>query len=164
MPKKIESNFHYNEEVRKCKTIDDVMGKNGLIQRLVKDVLENILEGEMEEHLGRQKYERNSDNDDETKNYRNGYSSKNIRSSFGDVDLDVPRDRKAEFEPQVIKKYETVCSELDKKIISLYAKGMSTSDIQAEIEDLYGITISPSMVSKITDKVLATATKWQNSK
>jgi len=162
MPKKIESNFDYNEEVRKCKTIDDVMGKNGLIQRLVKDVLENILEGEMEEHLGRQKYERDSDNDDETKNYRNGYSSKNIRSSFGDVNLDVPRDRKAEFEPQIIKKYETVCSELDKKIISLYAKGMSTSDIQAEIEDLYGITISPSMVSKITDKVLATATEWQN--
>ena len=69
--------------------------------------------------------------------YRNGYSSKNLRSSFGDVDLDVPRDRNAEFELQIIKKYETVCTELDKKIISLYEKGMSTSDIQAEIEDLY---------------------------
>ncbi|ETI89730.1 MAG: Transposase mutator family protein, partial [Clostridium butyricum DORA_1] len=76
--------------------------------------------------------------------------------------LDVPRDRNAEFEPQIIKKYETVCTELDKKIISLYAKGMSTSDIQSEIEDLYGIKISPSMVSKITDKVLASATEWQN--
>ena len=92
-----------------------------------------------------------------------GYSQKNLRSSFGDVDLDIPRDRKSEFEPQIVKKYETVCNELDKKIISLYAKGMTTSDIQAEIEDLYGITISPpSMVSKITDKVIATATEWQN--
>ncbi|WP_077847078.1 IS256 family transposase, partial [Clostridium puniceum] len=77
-------------------------------------------------------------------------------------DLDVPRDRNAEFEPQIIKKYETVCTELDKKIISLYAKGMTTSDIQAEIEDLYGITISPSMVSRITDKVMDSAIEWQN--
>jgi len=157
-----ESSFDYNAEVKKCKTIDDVMGKNGLIQRLVKDVLENILEGEMEEHLGREKYQRESYDVEDIKNYRNGYSTKNLRSSFGDVDLDIPRDRKAEFEPQIVKKYETVCTELDKKIISLYAKGMSTTDIEAEIQDLYGITISPSMVSKITDKVLATATEWQN--
>lgn len=157
-----ETNFNYNEEIKKCKTIDDVMGKNGLIQRLVKDVLENILEAEMEDHLGREKYERETNNEERIKNYRNGYSSKNIRSSFGDVDIDIPRDRNAEFEPKIIKKYETVCNELDKKIISLYAKGMSTSDIQSEIEDLYGITISPSMISKITDKVLATAAEWQN--
>lgn len=161
--KKIEENtFDYNAAIKKCKTINDVMGKNGLIQRLVKDVLENILEAEMDEHLGREKYQRNSEQENEAKNYRNGYSTKNLRSSFGDVDLDIPRDRNGEFEPQIIKKYETVCSELDKKIISLYAKGMSTSDIQSEIESLYGITISPSMVSKITDKVLATAAEWQN--
>lgn len=162
MTRKIDTNFDYNEEVKKCKTIDDVLGKNGLVQRLVKDVLENILEAEMDEHLGRDKYQRQTDVNSEDRNYRNGYSQKNLRSSFGDVDLNIPRDRKAEFEPQIIKKYETVCNELDKKIISLYAKGMSTSDIQAEIEDLYGITISPSMVSKITDKVIATATEWQN--
>jgi len=138
------------------------MGKDGLIQRLVKDVLENILEGEIEEHLGRNKYERTETNELSKKNYRNGYSSKNLRSSFGDVDLDIPRDRNAEFEPQIIKKYETVCTELDKKVISLYAKGMTTSDIQAEIEDLYGITISPSMVSRITDKVMDSAVEWQN--
>lgn len=162
MTKIINNNFDYNEEVKKCKTIDDVMGKNGLIQRLVKDVLENILEGEMEEHLGRNRYERQKEDDNRERNYRNGYSQKNLRSSFGDVDLDIPRDRKAEFEPKIVKKYETVCNELDKKIISLYAKGMTTSDIQAEIEDLYGITISPSMVSRITDKVLASAAEWQN--
>ncbi|MFY9276127.1 MAG: IS256 family transposase, partial [Clostridium sp.] len=133
-----------------------------LVQRLIKDVLENILEVEMGEHLGRDKYDRQTDIDQDDRNYRNGYSKKTLRSSFGDVDLDVPRDRKAEFEPQIIKKYETVCNELDKKIISLYAKGMSTRDIQAEVEDLYGITLSPSMISKITDKVIATATEWQN--
>ena len=148
--------------MKKCKTIDDVIGKDGLVQRLIKDVLENILEVEMGEHLGRDKYDRQTDIDQDDRNYRNGYSKKTLRSSFGDVDLDVPRDRKAEFEPQIIKKYETVCNELDKKIISLYAKGMSTRDIQAEVEDLYGITLSPSMISKITDKVIATATEWQN--
>ena len=162
MGRKNDINFDYNSEVKRCKTIDDVLGKNGLVQRLVKDVLENILEAEMDEHLGRGKYQRQSDIEPEERNYRNGYSPKNLRSSFGDVDLHIPRDRKAEFEPQIIKKYETVCNELDKKIISLYAKGMTTSDIQAEIEDLYGITISPSMVSKITDKVIAAATEWQN--
>ena len=162
MGRKNNINFDYNSEVKKCKTIDDVLGKNGLVQRLVKDVLENILEAEMDEHLGRDKYQRQGDIEPGERNYRNGYSPKNLRSSFGDVDLDIPRDRKSEFEPQIVKKYETVCNELDKKIISLYAKGMTTSDIQAEIEDLYGITISPSMVSKITDKVIATATEWQN--
>ena len=162
MTKKDDINFDYNEEVKKCKTIDDVIGKDGLVQRLIKDVLENILEVEMGEHLGRDKYDRQTDIDQDDRNYRNGYSKKTLRSSFGDVDLDVPRDRKAEFEPQIIKKYETVCNELDKKIISLYAKGMSTRDIQAEVEDLYGITLSPSMISKIIDKVIATATEWQN--
>lgn len=162
MTKKDDINFDYNEEVKKCKTIDDVIGKDGLVQRLIKDVLENILEVEMGEHLGRDKYDRQTDIDQYDRNYRNGYSKKTLRSSFGNVDLDVPRDRKAEFEPQIIKKYETVCNELDKKIISLYAKGMSTRDIQAEVEDLYGITLSPSMISKITDKVIATATEWQN--
>jgi len=162
MTKPIDDDFDYKAEVKKCKTIDDVMGKDGLIQRLVKDVLENILEGEIEDHLGRNKYERTETKEPSKKNYRNGYSSKNLRSSFGDVDLDIPRDRNAEFEPQIIKKYETVCTELDKKVISLYAKGMTTSDIQAEIEDLYGITISPSMVSRITDKVMDSAIEWQN--
>ena len=162
MGRKNDINFDYNSEVKKCKTIDDVLGKNGLVQRLIKDVLENILEAEMDEHLGRDKYQRQNDIEPSERNYRNGYSQKNLRSSFGDVDLDIPRDRKSEFEPQIVKKYETVCNELDKKIISLYAKCMTTSDIQAEIEDLYGITISPSMVSKITDKVIATATEWQN--
>ena len=149
----------YQAEVRKCKTMEDVVGKNGLMQKLFKDIIQQLLEAEMEEHLGRERHERSNE---ANPNYRNGYSSKTIESSFGEVGLDIPRDRKAQFEPKVVKKYETVCNELDKKIISLYAKGMSTRDIQAEVEDLYGITLSPSMISKITDKVIATATEWQN--
>lgn len=102
--RQINTNFDYNEEIKQCKTIDNVMGKNELIQRLVKDVLENILEIEMEEHLGRNKCERTKNEHSIKKNYRNGYSTKNLRSSFGEVDLDIPRDRNSEFGPQITKK------------------------------------------------------------
>lgn len=149
----------YQAEVKKCKTMEDIVGKNGLMQKLFKDVMQQILEAEMEEHLGREKYERS---DNIGTNYRNGYSSKTVSSSFGDIGLDVPRDRKSEFEPKVVKKYETVCNELDKKIIGLYACGMSVRDIQSEMEELYGIDVSPSMISKITDKVVEAAAEWQS--
>ncbi|WP_238907697.1 IS256 family transposase [Clostridium sp. YIM B02506] len=153
-------NINYQEEVKKCKTMEDVVGKNGLMQKLFKDVIQQLLEAEMDESLGRERYERI--NDDEEKNYRNGYSKKNVRSSFGEVELDIPRDRKSKFEPVTIRKYQNECSELDKKIIGLYARGMSTRDIQAELEELYGIDVSPSMISNITDKVMASAAEWQN--
>lgn len=153
----------YQSEIKKCKTLEDVTGKNGLLQRLFKDVMQQLLEAEMEETIGREKYERNSQYyDDEEKNYRNGYSKKNVRSSFGNVELNIPRDRKAEFEPIAVKKYQTDCNEFDKKIISLYARGMSTRDIQAELNELYGVDVSPSMISNITDKVLGSAAEWQN--
>lgn len=153
-------NIDFNAEVKKCKTMEDVCGKNGLMQRLLGGVIQQLLEAEMEEHLGREKYERSSGED--SKNYRNGHSQKNLKSSFGNVNIDVPRDRNGEFEPKVIKKYETVCNELDKKIIALYARGMSDGDIHAEMQDLYGIDVSPSMISKITDKVMDSAQAWQN--
>ena len=149
----------YQAEVRKCKTMEDVVGKNGLMQKLFKDIIQQLLEAEMEEHLGRERHERSNE---ANPNYRNGYSSKTIESSFGEVGLDIPRDRKAQFEPKVVKKYETVCNELDKKIIGLYACGMSERDIQSEMEELYGIDVSPSMISKITDKVVEAAAEWQS--
>lgn len=156
-------NIDYESEIKKCKTLEDVTGKNGLLQRLFKDVMQQLLEAEMEETIGRGKYERNSEYyEDEEKNYRNGYSKKNVRSSFGNVELNIPRDRKAEFEPIAVKKYQTDCNEFDKKIISLYARGMSTRDIQAELNELYGIDVSPSMISNITDKVLGSAAEWQS--
>ena len=153
-------NIDYKAEIKKCKTMDDVVGKNGLMQKLLKDVIQQLLEAEMEEHLGRERYERSSDTID--KNYRNGHSSKYIKSSYGEVGIDIPRDRNGDFNPQAIKKYQTDCNELDKKIIGLYARGMSTRDIQRELEELYGIDISPSMISKITDKVMESASEWQN--
>jgi putative transposase len=146
-------------ELNKCKSMEDLVGKNGLMQRLFGNVIQQFLDAEMEEHLGREKYERTLGED---KNYRNGYSSKNIKTSFGEVDVDIPRDRKAEFEPKIVKKYETVCNELDKKVIGLYARGMSVDDIKSEIDELYGVDISPAMISKITDKVMETAIAWQN--
>ena len=149
----------YQAEVRKCKTMEDVVGKNGLMQKLFKDIIQQLLEAEMEEHLGRERHERSNETNP---NYRNGYSSKTIESSFGEVGLDIPRDRKAQFEPKVVKKYETVCNELDKKIIGLYACGMSVRDIQSEMEELYGIDVSPAMISKITDKVVEAAAEWQS--
>lgn len=148
-----------NKELNKCKNMEDLVGKNGLMQRLFGDIIQQFLESEMEEHLGRDKYERNDSKD---KNYRNGYSQKNIKTSFGEVDVNVPRDRNAEFEPKIVKKYETVCNELDKKVIGLYARGMSVDDIKSEIDELYGVDISPTMISKITDKVMETAIAWQN--
>ncbi|WP_139905486.1 IS256 family transposase [Clostridium thermarum] len=148
-----------NKELSKCKNMEDLVGKNGLMQRLFGGIIQQFLEAEMEEHLSRKKYERQEDVD---KNYRNGYSSKNIKTSFGEVAVDVPRDRKAEFEPKIVRKYETVCNELDKKVIGLYARGMSVDDIKSEIDELYGVDISPAMISKITDKVMDTVVAWQN--
>lgn len=148
-----------NKEVNKCSIMEDLVGKNGLMQRLFGNIIQQFSEAEMEEHLGRSKYTRISDED---KNYRNGSSSKNIKTSFGEVEVGIPRDRKAEFEPCIVKKYETVCNELDKKVIGLYARGMSVDDIKSEIDELYGVDISPAMISKITDKVMDTAIAWQN--
>lgn len=147
------------KELKKCSSMEDLVGKNGLMQRLFGGIIQQFLEAEMEDHLGREKYARLPNED---KDYRNGYSSKNIRTSFGPVKVDVPRDRKSEFEPKIVKKYETVCSELDKKVIGLYARGMSVDDIKSEIDELYGVDISPAMISKITDKVMDTALAWQN--
>lgn len=149
----------YKAEIKKCRTMEDVVGKNGLMQKMLKGVMQQLLEAEMEGQLGRDKYERSEEAQND---YRNGYSQKNIRSSFGDMEIDVPRDRNAEFEPKILKKRETVCNELDNKIIALYARGMSVRDIQNEMQDLYGIELSPEMVSKITDKVLDAASAWQN--
>ncbi len=151
--------INYQEEIKKCKTMEDVTGKNGLIQRLLKDVIQNMLEGEMTHHLGRDKYERT---DEPSDNHRNGHSQKTVKNSLGEMELDIPRDRNSEFEPVVVQKYETVCNDLDKKVIAMYAKGMTTRDIKAQLEEIYGINVSPAMISTITDKVMGAAADWQN--
>ncbi len=152
--------INYQEEIKNCKSVEDLVGKNGLMKRLFKDVMQQLLDAEMEEHLGRTKYERCSE--ENSKNYRNGTSNKTVRSSYGDVELDIPRDRNGDFNPVSVKKYKKDCNEFDQKIIGLYARGMSTRDIQSEMEELYGIELSPSAISHITDKVLGAAAEWQN--
>lgn len=159
MPELNIPDIDFKSELKKCKNMEDLVGKDGLMQKLFGSIIQQFLEAEMEGHLGREKYERSTEDE---RNYRNGYSTKKIKSSFGEAQVNIPRDRKAEFEPRIVKKYETVCSELDKKVIGLYARGMSVDDIKAEIDELYGTDISPAMISKITDKVMETAIAWQN--
>lgn len=131
------------------------------IQEALKDLLgstiKEMMEAEMEGHLGYEKSER-SDSDD----YRNGYKSKTVKSSIGEVELKVPQDRKSTFEPQVVKKGQKDISDIDHKIISMYAKGMTTRQISDTIEDIYGFDVSEGFVSDVTDKILPQIEEWQN--
>lgn len=145
-------------ELSKCKTIEDLTGSNGLIQKLLGPMIEKMLEAEAEEHLG---YDKHNPIGYNSGNSRNGSSKKTVFSSRGPLDIKVPRDRNGDFAPQVIKKRQTDISSIDEKIISMYAKGMTTRDIQAHIKEIYGADISPTTISNITDKILDTAYEWQ---
>ena len=136
------------ELTKGCRSVEDV---HEMLKNLFKDTLQEILEAELDNHLG---YEKHSLEGNNTGNSRNGYSKKTIKTKFGETELTVPRDRNGEFEPKVIKKYETTSNQLEEQIIAMYAKGMSTRDIEDHMRDIYGIDVSPSMVSKITDKIL----------
>ena len=146
-------------EFLKENPIKDANDINELVKELIAQVVENSLEGELDDELGYTKYDyRNKDTD----NSRNGYSKKTVHSSFGDMELDIPRDRKSEFEPQLIQKNQNnLTQDIESKIISMYAKGMSTCDIETHIKDLYGLEISDSTISRITDKVLPLVKEWQ---
>lgn len=139
------------------KSMDDI---RDLFKEMIGSFLQNGLEGELEEELGYTKYDyRNKTTD----NSRNGHSSKKVKSSFGEIDLEVPRDRKGEYEPELIKKHQTTISgDIEEKIISMYAKGMTTSDIEKHIQEIYGISVSDSTVSRITDKILPIVRDWQS--
>lgn len=147
-------------EFLKENPIKDGNDINDLVKELIAQVVENSLEGELDDELGYTKYDyRNK----ETDNSRNGYSKKTVHSSFGDMPIDVPRDRKGEFEPQLIQKNQnTLTQDIESKIISMYAKGMSTGDIEDHVKDLYGLDISDSTISRITDKVLPLVKEWQS--
>ena len=131
------------------------------IQDALKDLLggtiKEMMEAEMNDHLGYQKSER-SDSDD----YRNGYKSKRVNSSYGSMDIDVPQDRKSTFEPQIVKKRQKDISDIDQKIISMYAKGMTTRQISETIEDIYGFETSEGFISDVTDKIMPQIEDWQN--
>lgn len=140
--------------------INDVAGVQDLFKEMVSTVLENGLEAELENELGYSKYDyRNKDTD----NSRNGYSEKTMKTSFGDMDIAVPRDRKGEFDPQIIKKQQTTLSgDIEEKILSMYAKGMTTADIESHIREIYGIDVSDSTISRVTDKILPVVREWQS--
>jgi len=154
----IPNNFDLQAELAKCKTANDLTGKNGLIQRLIGGMLEQMLQKEMDEHLG---YEKHSPDGHHSGNSRNGRTKKTLKSNYGEIELEVPRDRNSEFEPIAVKKRQRSISDFDNKIISMYAKGMTTRDIQAHVEELYGFEMSPALISNITDKVIEIATDWQ---
>jgi len=139
--------------------INDMTDINALFKEFVGDILENGLEAELDDELGYSKYDyRNKDTD----NSRNGHSTKTMKTSFGEVDIAVPRDRKGEFEPQLVRKQQTSLSgDIEEKIVSMYAKGMTTRDIDAHIREIYGIEVSDSTVSRITDKILPVVKEWQ---
>lgn len=131
------------------------------IQDALKDLLggtiKEMMEAEMDEHLGYAKSER-YDSDD----YRNGYKPKTVNSSYGQFNIEVPQDRKSTFEPQIVKKRQKDISDIDRKIISMYAKGMTTRQISETIEDIYGFETSESFISDVTDKILPQIEDWQN--
>ena len=140
-------------------TVKDGSDVNSIMRDMMSIILEGALDQEMDEELGYSKYDyRNK----ETDNSRNGHSQKTMHTSYGDMEIDIPRDRKGEFEPQIVKKYQnTVTQDMEEKIISMYAKGMTTNDIESHMRELYDIEISDSTISRITDKILPIVKEWQ---
>ena len=137
-------------------SMDDIQN---LFKETIAEFMEDGLETELDEELGYSRYDYCNKN---TENSRNGHSSKTLRTSFGDVEVAVPRDRKGEFEPQLLKKNQTsISQDIEEKILSMYAKGMTTGDIEAHIQDIYGVDVSDTTVSRITDKILPVAKEWQ---
>lgn len=129
------------------------------LKEAFQDVLQEMLEAEMDITLG---YAKNDVQNKKTNNSRNGYTPKTVKTQMGPLELDIPRDRDGEFEPKIVPKYKRDISGIEEKVISLYARGMSTRDIHDQIKDLYGIELSAEMVSKITERILPEIKEWQN--
>lgn len=153
--REIMSNYLKDNNIQ----VKDGTDVNSIMRDMMSVILEGTLDAEMDEELGYSKYDyKNKDTD----NSRNGYSPKTMHTSYGDMEIDIPRDRKGDFEPQVIKKYQnTVTQDMEEKIISMYAKGMTTADIESHMRELYDIDISDSTISRITDKILPIVKEWQ---
>jgi transposase-like protein len=146
-------------DLSKAKTYEDLMGKDGAIKKLISKTLEQMLESELTEQLG---YERYSPAGKNNGNSRNGRTHKTLKNDNGEIEITVPRDRKGEFDPIIVKKYERTIGPIEDKIISMYAKGMTTRDIQSHIQELYGLDVSATLISNITDKIVEVAIEWQN--
>lgn len=146
-------------QIIKENDIQNVGDIYNLLKDSFKDMMQEMLEAEMDVSLG---YPKNDKGNLLTDNKRNGYTPKTVKSQYGEFEVDVPRDRNAEFEPKIIPKYQRDISGIEEKVISLYARGMSTRDIHDQLQDIYGIELSAEMVSKITDRILPDIKEWQS--
>lgn len=146
------------ERFKNIKTLSDLTGKDGIIQEMIKQTVERILKAEQDAHLGYEPYRKEGKSPD---NSRNGFSQKKIKTPSGEIEVDIPRDRKGTFEPLFVAKHQTFDPDLEKRVTSMYARGMSTRDIQAQLHEFYGTEVSPALISKITDKVLEGVEAWQ---
>ena len=146
-------------DLANAKTYQDLMGANGAIKKLLKNAIEGMLDAELTDELG---YEKHSSVGKNSGNSRNGKSRKTLKNENGEIDISIPRDRNGSFDPVIVKKYERTLGPIEDKIISMYAKGMTTRDIQSHIEEIYGIDVSPTFVSNVTEKIMHIATEWQN--
>jgi putative transposase len=138
---------------------EDLIGENGLLKQLTKQLLERAMSAEMTAHVGYEKHDVAGNN---TGNSRNGKSAKTIKGTFGTMPIEVPRDRNGTFEPQIIEKHQTRFTGFDENIISLYARGMSTREIQQNLEEIYHVDVSPALISAVTDEVIEEVKTWQN--
>lgn len=146
-------------ELLQMSNIESMEDIQNLFKETVAAFLETGLESELDDELG---YERYDSKNKHTDNSRNGHSQKTLRTSFGNVEIETPRDRKGKFDPQLLKKGQTsISQDIETKILSMYAKGMTTSDIEQHIRDIYGVEVSDTTVSRITDKILPEAKEWQ---
>ena len=137
---------------------EDLIGQNGLLKRLTKKLVEGALGAEMTHHLG---YEKHDPAGEGTGNSRNGASSKTIKGDLGQVAIEVPRDRDGSFEPRIVAKHQRRFTGFDDKILSMYARGMSTREIQGHLAEIYQVEISPSLISEVTDAVVEEVKTWQ---
>lgn len=153
------SKAHLQQELDKINNVDEFFGREGLFAKLFSETLERMIEAELSEHLGYDKYESKGRN---SGNNRNGRRAKKLHTSSGDIEIRVPRDRNSEFESKLLPKHQGKSNELEEKIISFYAKGLSTRDIQEMLEDHYGVEVSPTAISSITDKVWSLVEAWQS--
>ena len=138
---------------------EDLIGENGLLKQLTKAVYERALQAEMEVHLGHGKNEAITN---ATGNTRNGRSRKTLKGDFGELPIDIPRDRHGSFEPQLIRKHQTRLTSFDEKVLSLYARGMTVREIQSHLEEMYGTEVSPTLISSVTDAVMDEVKAWQS--
>jgi putative transposase len=159
MTRKAEVDRLLDELIKNCDSPDDLLGEKGLLKQLTAGLVERMLESEMSEHLG---YEKHDPDGKRSGNSRNGKSPKTLKTDRGEIPIEVPRDRNGEFEPQIVKKRQRRFDGFDDTIISLYSRGMTTRAIQEHLKELYGVDVSPSLLSSVTDDVLDEVEAWQS--